>query len=61
MSKSVEFTFSQMLRHAFLSGAGYGDLEKISAKDQDRWMNYAPPENQYDEVVKVLRAASQPK
>ncbi|WP_140427037.1 hypothetical protein [Ensifer aridi] len=38
------FSFSQCVRHAFFAGAGYGDLERISDEDQDRWVAYDPSE-----------------
>lgn len=37
------FSFAQCLRHAFFSGVGYGDSERISAEDQARWTAYDPP------------------
>lgn len=55
--KNLEFTFSQMLRHAFMSGAGYDETHKINPHDLDRWMDYRPPEKQYDEIIKALREA----
>lgn len=42
-SKNPEWSYSQCLRHAFLTGAGYGDLEKISEDDLRRWTSYDPP------------------
>lgn len=36
-------SFSNVLRHAFFAGAGYGDLEKISPEDQKRWVDFDPP------------------
>jgi hypothetical protein len=39
----IRFSYSQCLRHAFMSGAGYGDLDKISEEDQQRWVHYDPP------------------
>ncbi len=67
MSKLL-FTFSNCLRHAFLTGAGYGDLERISDEDLLRWVEYDPSEltpfvkmqasiNAHDELLAGLRAA----
>lgn len=39
-----QITLSSLMRHAFMSGAGYGDLDKISEADQARWVEYDPPQ-----------------
>lgn len=44
MSKHPELSFAACLRHAFFTGAGYGDLEKISDADLARWVTFEPPE-----------------
>lgn len=33
---------STLIRHAFFSGAGYGEFEKISEEDSRRWVEYDP-------------------
>lgn len=38
----ILMAFSGCLRHAFLDGAGYKDLDKISEEDQRRWCAYDP-------------------
>ncbi len=43
-NKHPEWSFSQCLRYAFFSGAGYADLEKISEEDQRRWCAFDPSE-----------------
>lgn len=44
MTISYSFSFANCLRHAFMSGAGYGELERITEEDQRRWCSYDPPE-----------------
>lgn len=44
MSKHPKWSFSQCMRHAFFTGAGYGDLEKITPEDLKRWTGYEPPD-----------------
>jgi len=40
----LRLTFAACLRHAFMTGAGYGDLDKITEVDQFRWVEYDPSE-----------------
>lgn len=42
--KNPLFSFANCLRHAFMTGAGYGDLDRISDEDIYRWCCYDPPE-----------------
>jgi hypothetical protein len=42
--KNPLFAFGNCLRHAFMTGAGYGEMEKITDFDQKRWVEYDPPE-----------------
>jgi len=52
------FSFSQCLRHAFMSGAGYGDCDKISEEDLKRWSSYDFPEvGSFARVKEALEAA----
>lgn len=39
---NYQFSFSQCLRHAFMTGAGYGELDKIKSDDLARWAEYDP-------------------
>jgi hypothetical protein len=39
----VVLALAACLRHAFMAGAGYGDLEKISDEDVKRWVEWSPP------------------
>jgi hypothetical protein len=43
--KNPLFAFSACLRHAFMSGAGYGDHDRITDYHIDAWCNYDPPES----------------
>lgn len=43
--KNPHFAFNNCLRHAFMSGAGYGDYDRISDAHIDAWCNYDPPES----------------
>lgn len=56
MSYRYEMTLSNLLRHAFMSGAGYGGLDKISEEDQSRWTHYEHP--QTDQVKSFLEAVA---
>lgn len=40
---NYRFSFAMCQRHAFLSGAGYGDLEVVKQADLDRFCDYDPP------------------
>lgn len=44
MKLNVLFSFGNCLRHAFMTGAGYGDLQRIEDADIRRWCEYDPPE-----------------
>ena len=41
--KNPLFSFANCLRHAFMTGAGYGESERVSEADQRRWCEYDPP------------------
>lgn len=58
MAISLFFSLSQCLRHAYMSGAGYGDCDKISEEDQRRWASYEMPSvSSFERIVKALEAA----
>lgn len=54
MAKLSPLTLSNLLRHAFMTGAGYGELERISEDHQQAWTSYEPPEPLYQRVHDVL-------
>lgn len=41
--KNPMFAFAACLRHAFMTGAGYGDDDHIAVADIVRWTEYDPP------------------
>lgn len=41
--KNPFFAFAACLRHAFMTGAGYGDNDHIAVTDLVRWTDYDPP------------------
>jgi hypothetical protein len=47
------------LRHAFYTGAGYGDTDKISDEDQKRWTAYDPTEEGFKRISEVLHEKEQ--
>lgn len=50
----VGLSFANCLRHAFMSGAGYGDLERISEDDLHAWVNYDPSGASFTKMEIVL-------
>jgi len=53
--KNIDFKLSLLLRHAFLTGAGYGDNEKVDSVDQVRWIEYEPPNAIFDQFMSAIR------
>lgn len=41
--KNPLFAFAACLRHAYMTGAGYGDNDHIAVADVIRWTDYDPP------------------
>lgn len=67
---SLLFSFSACLRHAFMTGAGYGDLERISDEDQRRFCDFDPSAltpfervsdalSAHDDMLSALREAAE--
>lgn len=57
--KNLPFTFARCLRHAFMTGAGYGDFDKISEDDQKRWVEYNPDDASFRNISAALRSAAE--
>lgn len=50
---------SNLLRHAFYTGAGYGDLQRLTDFDQKRWLDYDPTGlAQFKRIDAALRGPS---
>lgn len=58
--KNPMFAFAACLRHAFMAGAGYGEMERISEADQRRWVEYDPPNVGSFKTIADVIAASEP-
>ncbi|QBQ72137.1 hypothetical protein Milano_115 [Agrobacterium phage Milano] len=57
--KNPLFSFANCLRHAFMTGAGYGESERISDADQRRWCEYDPPNvGSFSTMADVLASAA---
>lgn len=55
---NLQFSLSQCLRHAFMSGAGYGEGDRISEEDLRRWSQYEPPNvGSFERVNKAIESA----
>lgn len=58
---NLKLSFYRCLRHAFMSGAGYGDFENISDRDIGRWTEYDPPRSgSFAEVEEAIAAFTHP-
>lgn len=59
---NYRFSFAMCMRHAFLSGAGYSDLEVIKQADLDRFCDYDPPMvGSFQRMDELLSSAIPPK
>lgn len=56
--KNPMFAFATCLRHAFMTGAGYGDDDHIAVADIVRWTEYDPPSTGSFKTMNDIIAAS---
>lgn len=54
MTKLSPLALSNLIRHAFMAGAGYGPMEQITDAHQRAWATYEPPEPLFARVHDAL-------